>query len=120
MTKRLPLGLLLWLCRCASPMGALKRRLMGSRFWLLRKAGVVLNVLTLGVSMHPEREVRVRDTFNWYAPGQRSHHTPAEVRAWFEAVGLENICDLSATGPAYHEGQGQGVCFSGQRQRPPQ
>jgi ubiquinone/menaquinone biosynthesis C-methylase UbiE/uncharacterized protein YbaR (Trm112 family) len=42
-------------------------------------------------SAHPARENRVCDTFDWYAPQYQYHHTDAELRAWFEAAGFQQI-----------------------------
>ena len=63
------------LSRLTAPVGGLKRRLMASPNRLVARAGVALNVLTIGVSMHPDPEVRVCDTLDWYAPRYLSRHT---------------------------------------------
>ncbi|MGE3820745.1 MAG: class I SAM-dependent methyltransferase, partial [Isosphaeraceae bacterium] len=65
-STRLPLSVLVKLSRLTAPVGALKRRLMRSENRLIARAGVALNVLTIGVSMHPDPEVRVCDTLDWY------------------------------------------------------
>ena len=67
-STRLPLGVLVRLSRVMAPVGAIKRRLMGSKHPAVARLGVALNVLTIGVSMHPDPEVRVCDTLDWYAP----------------------------------------------------
>ncbi len=77
--------------------------------------GVALNLLTIGVSMHPDPEVRVCDTLDWYAPRYLSRHTPEEVRGWFEEAGLVEIVDLSRDQAYFHAGQGNGVNFAGRR-----
>ena len=59
------------------------------------RAGVALNVLTIGVSMHPDPEVRVCDTLDWYAPRYLSRHTPRRSRGWFAEAGLVDVVDLS-------------------------
>ena len=45
-------------------------------------------------SAHPNRENRICDTFDWYAPGYQHHHTEAELRSWFEAAGFHDIREL--------------------------
>jgi hypothetical protein len=98
-----------------APIGGLKRRLMGSRNRLVARSGVLLNVLTIGVSMHPDPEVRVCDTLDWYAPRYASRHTFEEVSGWFREAGLVEIEDLSASQEFYHEGQGNGINLAGRR-----
>ena len=114
-STRLPLGLLMLLSRWTAPIGGLKRRLMASRFWLVERAGVVLHLLTIGVSMHPDPEVRICDTLDWYAPRYLSRHTTAEVTGWFQEAGLTEIVDLSEGQAFYHRGQGHGVNLAGRR-----
>lgn len=114
-STRLPLGLLVALCRLTAPIGALKRRMMASRNWVVAKAGVALNVLTIGVSMHPDPEVRVCDTLDWYAPKYLSRHTREEVTDWFNEAGLVDLVDLSACQTFYHDGQGNGINLAGRR-----
>ena len=114
-STRLPLGLLLPLCRLAAPIGLLKRRLMASRWRPVERAGVALHALTIGVSMHPDAEVRVCDTLDWYAPKYLSRHTVAEVRGWFAEAGLVDVEDLSVGQVFHHEGQGNGVNLAGRR-----
>lgn len=45
-------------------------------------------------SAHPNRENRVCDTFDWYAPQYQYHHTQAELRSWFDQAGFTEIRDL--------------------------
>ena len=115
LSTRLPLPVLVVLSRLMAPIGALKRRMMASSSRLVARAGVVLNVLTIGVSMHPDPEVRVCDTLDWYAPRYLSRHTPDEVYGWFADAGLVDVTDLSVGQVHYHAGQGNGVNFSGRR-----
>lgn len=114
-STRLPLSLLVALSRVTAPVGGWKRRLMASERRIVARAGVALNVLTIGVSMHPDPEVRVCDTLDWYAPKYLSRHTPEEVSAWFVAAGLVDVVDLSRDQALYHAGQGNGVNFAGRR-----
>lgn len=114
-SKRLPLGLLLPLSRMMAPVGGLKRKMMLSKNRLIAKTGVGLNLLTIGVSMHPDSEVRVCDTLDWYAPKYLSRHTFDEVSAWFKDAGLVDIVDLSKDQAFYHEGQGNGINVAGVR-----
>ena len=114
-SSRLPLGVLVALSRLMAPVGSLKRTLMTSRQPLAARLGVMLNVLTIGVSMHPDPEVRVCDTLDWYAPKYLSRHTKDEVQSWFVEAGLVDVTDLSEGQRFYHAGQGNGVTFSGRR-----
>jgi SAM-dependent methyltransferase len=114
-STRLPLGLLMVLSRWTALIGGWKRRLLASRFWLVQRAGVALHLLTIGVSMHPDPEVRVCDTLDWYAPRYLSRHTTSEVNGWFQEAGLTEIVDLSEGQEFYHEGQGHGVNLAGRR-----
>ncbi len=114
-SKRLPLPVLVGLSQVMAPVGGLKRRLMASKNRLIARAGVMLNLLTIGVSMHPDPEVRVCDTLDWYAPKFLSRHTVDEVRGWFADAGLVDVVDLSADQVFYHAGQGNGVNLAGKR-----
>jgi SAM-dependent methyltransferase len=114
-STRLPLGVLMALSRMAAPVGGLKRRLMFGRSRLARRAGVALHALTIGVSMHPDPEVRVCDTLDWYAPKFASRHTLAEVSGWFAEAGLVDVTDLSVGQAFYHAGQGNGINVAGRR-----
>jgi SAM-dependent methyltransferase len=42
-------------------------------------------------SAHPNRENRVCDTFDWYAPQYQYHHTVSELSDWFRAAGFDNL-----------------------------
>jgi SAM-dependent methyltransferase len=114
-STRLPLGVLMGLSRVMAPLGAVKRRLMASKRRLIARAGVALNMLSIGVSMHPDPEVRVCDTLDWYAPKYLTRHTPEEVADWFAEAGLVEVVDLSRGQVFFHEGQGNGVNFAGRR-----
>ncbi|APW60873.1 class I SAM-dependent methyltransferase [Paludisphaera borealis] len=114
-STRLPLGVLLALCRLSAPIGLWKRRLMASRRRPVERFGVALHALTIGVSMHPDAEVRVCDTLDWYAPKYLSRHTVDEVAGWFAEAGLRDVVDLSRSQAFHHEGQGNGVNLSGRR-----
>jgi SAM-dependent methyltransferase len=114
-STRLPLGLLEPLCRISAPIGGLKRRLMSSRRWLVQRLGVALHLATIGVSMHPDPEVRACDTLDWYAPRYLSRHTVDEVAGWFADAGLVDVVDLSRDQRFYHEGQGNGINLAGTR-----
>lgn len=114
-STRLPLGLLTALSRWSAPIGGLKRRLMASRWRLIERLGVALHLLTIGVSMHPDPEVRICDTLDWYAPRYLSRHTDDEVAGWFRAAGLVGLADPSEGRAFFHEGQGHGVNLAGRR-----
>ncbi|HWE38372.1 MAG TPA: class I SAM-dependent methyltransferase [Isosphaeraceae bacterium] len=114
-STRLPLPLLMALSRWSAPIGGVKRRLMACRWRPVERLGVALNVLTIGVSMHPDPEVRACDTLDWYAPKYMSRHTFEEIAGWFEEAGLVDVVDLSRGQVFYHEGQGNGVNVAGRR-----
>lgn len=42
-------------------------------------------------SAHPNRENRVCDTFDWYAPQYQHHHTVAELQEWFSRAGFDEL-----------------------------
>ncbi len=107
--RNLPVRLVEKLSRWSVPIGGLKRRLANSPSGLVRKLGLGLHALTIGVSMHPDPEVRACDTLDWYAPKYVSHHTPAEVESWFEAAGFTKVHDPTVGMSHFHAGQGQGV-----------
>jgi len=65
--------------------------------------------------MHPDREVRVCDTLDWYAPRYLSRHTREEVAGWFTEAGLIEIEDLSESQVFFHAGQGHGINLAGRR-----
>ena len=88
---------------------------MGLRARLVERAGVVLHLMTIGVSMHPDAEVRVCDTLDWYAPKYLSRHTFDEVASWFAAAGLTDLVDQSRNHVFFHPGQGNGVNIVGRR-----
>jgi SAM-dependent methyltransferase len=114
-SRRLPLGVLLALSRLMAPVGGIKRTLLRSRNKLVSRIGVALNVATIGVSMHPDPEVRVCDTLDWYAPKFMSRHTLDEVSGWFAEAGLVNVVDVSQGQVYYHAGQGNGINVAGSR-----
>ncbi len=114
-SSRLPLGVLVGLSRLTAPLGGWKRSLMQSRHRVVSRAGVALNLLTIGVSMHPDPEVRVCDTLDWYAPKFLSRHTFDEVAGWFHEAGLVDVRDVSIGQSFYHAGQGNGVNVAGRR-----
>lgn len=74
-------------------------------------------------SSHPDWTLRVCDNFDWYAPAYQSHHTPDELRRWFEEEGFMDVAEL----PPAKDGRlydwayrhdliiGSGVNFSGRR-----
>lgn len=45
-------------------------------------------------SNHPDRENRICDTFDWYAPQWQHHHTTAELCDWFRAAGYDDLTVL--------------------------
>jgi SAM-dependent methyltransferase len=81
LARRLPRSTLLRLCRVGAFVGGVP--LLGQAF------SKVVNVST-----HPDPDLRVCDTFDWYSPIYQSHHTPAELRRWFEESHFQQIRDL--------------------------
>lgn len=52
-------------------------------------AGVIHHMFP--VNRHPDPEVRVLDTLDWYSPKYQSKHTYEQVFRWFESCGLEAL-----------------------------
>ena len=48
----------------------------------------------INFSHHPNRENRICDTFDWYAPVYQHHHTITELRNWFDAAGFGQLLEL--------------------------
>ena len=48
----------------------------------------------VNVSTHPDPQLRICDTFDWYSPVHQSHHTLEEVRQWFHEAQFERIREL--------------------------
>ncbi len=46
-------------------------------------------------SNHPDWTLRVCDNFDWYAPRYQSHHSPSELKRWFEEEGFTDLVELS-------------------------
>ena len=53
----------------------------------------LLNKL-INFSNHPDAELRMCDTYDWYAPTYQHHHTVAELREWFESAGFGELREL--------------------------
>ena len=117
-TTRLPLATMLRAAKALAPVGEAKRRLQESDSHFARKLGVLLNAMSIGVSMHPVTVQRICDTFDWYTPEYQWHHTDEEVRQWLEEDGFVAIENLSQKPDYfYHAGQGEGVNFKAVRAR---
>ncbi|HEV3120607.1 MAG TPA: class I SAM-dependent methyltransferase [Isosphaeraceae bacterium] len=114
-STKLPLGALVGLSRIMAPIGGVKRKMMQSRFRLIERLGVAFNLCTIGVSMHPDPEVRVCDTLDWYAPRFASRHTFEEVAGWCAEAGLINVSNLSEGQQLFHTGQGNGINIAATR-----
>ena len=63
----------------------------------------ILNKI-INFSNHPNKENRVCDTFDWYAPAYQYHHTIAELTSWFEQAEFDQLKILppEKTGAFYH------------------
>lgn len=68
-------------CRCGAWLGGLPI------------VGKTLNKV-VNFSNHPNRENRICDTFDWYAPQYQYHHTVAELRSWFDDAGFVDLVVL--------------------------
>jgi SAM-dependent methyltransferase len=80
-TVRMPPRTLHRLCHLAVPF-----------YYLTRIPGVGRVLWTLApISVHPDPEHRVLDTFDWYAPPHQSTHTYPEVHEWMRSEGLRDI-----------------------------
>lgn len=89
-THRLPTRWLHGLCRVAVPpfyylhCGLRRLPLIGRPI-----SGLLRHVFP--VSLHPVRDMRVLDTFDWYSPRYQSKHTYEQVFRWFESSGLDSV-----------------------------
>ena len=93
------------------PVGLLKLKLLTADRWWQRIAGQLLRAMTIGVSYHPDREIRICDTFDWFSPPFQWHHTDAEVESWLREFGLVDIVNLSVGQVHYRYNYGNGVNF---------
>lgn len=85
-THRMSPRSLLALCKGAANLYYVYRGL-GRIPWIGPPLSGALHHL-LPVSMEPDGEHRVLDTFDWYSPKYQSKHTYEEVFPWFESSGL--------------------------------
>lgn len=115
LTTRLPHFAIHALSTTVSPLGALRGRVYRSNYRLLARALWQTEKFFPGISNHPDPRQRVCDTFDWLTPQYQWHHTDEEVRGWFESIGLTNVRNLSESCGQFYEGQGEGVCFTGQK-----
>jgi 2-polyprenyl-3-methyl-5-hydroxy-6-metoxy-1,4-benzoquinol methylase len=93
------------------PIGLLKLNLLTADRWWQRVLGQLLRGMTIGVSYHPDREIRICDTFDWFSPPYQWHHTDEEIESWFREVGLIEIKNLSVGQVHYQHNYGSGVNF---------
>ena len=114
-TTRISLERLHQIAVATEPIGYLKLRLLTSKHWLDRALGQTLRGLTIGISYHPDRELRICDTFDWFSPPYQWHHTDAEVEAWLNSYGLVEITNLSHQQQHYQYNYGNGVNFKARR-----
>jgi SAM-dependent methyltransferase len=97
------------------PVGLLKLKLLTAERWWQRIAGQLLRAITIGVSYHPDREIRICDTFDWFSPPYQWHHTDVEVESWLREFGLVNIINLSVGQVHYQYNYGNGINFKARR-----
>jgi len=114
-TTRLSLNTLHRLAVSVEPVGVLKLRLLTADRWWKRILGQLLRGLTIGVSYHPDREIRICDTFDWFSPPHQWHHTDDEVESWFREFGFFEIVNLSRGQKHFQYNYGNGVNFKARR-----
>jgi SAM-dependent methyltransferase len=88
-THRLPARWLHTLCRVATPLYYLDRGLRCIPLVGNPLSGLIRHVLP--VSLNPNHDVRILDTFDWYSPKYQSKHTYEQVFRWFESCGLDSL-----------------------------
>ncbi len=110
-TTRLDLDLLHRIAVRVEPIGLLKLQLLTSNRKSKRVLGQLLRGLTIGISYHPDREIRICDTFDWFSPPYQWHHTDAEVESWLKGYGLIELGNLSIGVHHYQYNYGNGVNF---------
>jgi len=114
-TTRMSLDTLHRMAVKLEPIGLLKPRLLTSKQRWKRALGYLLCGLAVGVSHHPDREIRICDTFDWFSPPYQWHHTDTEVEAWFHEHHLVEIRNLPIGQQHYQHGYGNGVSFIAHR-----
>jgi 2-polyprenyl-3-methyl-5-hydroxy-6-metoxy-1,4-benzoquinol methylase/uncharacterized protein YbaR (Trm112 family) len=114
-TTRMSLDNLHRMAVALEPVGLLKLRLLTASNWWKRVLGQVLRGLTIGVSYHPDREIRICDTFDWFSPPYQWHHTDEELESWLREFGLVDIMNLSMGQVHYRYNYGNGVNFKARR-----
>lgn len=114
-TTRMSLDTLHRMAVILEPIGLWKLRLLSSERWWKRVLGQLLRGLTIGVSYHPDREVRICDTFDWFSPPYQWHHTNTEVESWLREYGLFEIRNLSVGQKHYQYNYGNGINFRARR-----
>jgi SAM-dependent methyltransferase len=110
-TTRLNLDTVHRLAALLEPVGLLKLKLLTANHWWQRITGQLLRAMTIGISYHPDREIRICDTFDWFSPPYQWHHTDAEVESWLREFGLADIMNLSVSQVHYQYNYGNGVNF---------
>jgi 2-polyprenyl-3-methyl-5-hydroxy-6-metoxy-1,4-benzoquinol methylase/uncharacterized protein YbaR (Trm112 family) len=114
-TTRMSLDNLHRMAVALEPVGLLKLRLLTASDWRKRVLGQLLRGPTIGVSYHPDREIRICDTFDWFSPPYQWHHTDEELESWLREFGLVDIMNLSLGQVHYRYNYGNGVNFKARR-----
>jgi SAM-dependent methyltransferase len=114
-TTRMSLDTLHRLAELVEPVGLLKLQLLTADRWWQRLLGQLLRGVTIGLSYHPDREIRICDTFDWFSPAYQWHHTDQEVESWLREFGLVDIVNLSIGQIHYRFNYGNGVNFKARR-----
>lgn len=80
-------------------------RLLKLTQWVVPKARAIKRALPaaaalldflLPTSNHPDPELQILDTFDWYSPAYQWKHTYREVEAWFRRLGFREVERLGA------------------------
>jgi len=88
-THRLPARWLHRFCHLVTPFYYLDQGLRRIPLVGRPVGGLVRHVFP--VSLNPNRDVRILDTFDWYSPKYQSKHTYEQVFRWFESCGLDSL-----------------------------
>ncbi len=113
LSTRMPHSLVHGFSVATSPLGSVRGHVYSNGPKWLSRVLWQTDKLIPGISNHPDPRQRVCDTFDWLTPQYQWHHTDEEVRDWFESAGLRDIVNLSESQSRYHDGQGEGICFTG-------
>jgi len=87
-TSRMPLRFLHYLSLITIPKGYIE--IILRKFSVTKPLAILLSVM-FPVSLHPDPEIRVTDTFNWHAPRYQKFFDEKKVERWFEKASLKIV-----------------------------